>query len=153
MGREEKVISAMALFLGSEANSTVTGLDDCRVKADDRTYKNLGKGITLCDAWLSAYAVYQKDKINLQELEIRRAIMPFVDVFNQHVKCESDRTKALEKIAQEFKEAKGGLVQIITGLKGNTMPSEDVIKKYEGFFDKISTVYISYANQRLSHVK
>jgi len=146
---EEREISAIALFLAHEANSTVIGLDGCRAKADDGTYKKLETGITLCDAWLSAYAVYQKDKVNLQELEIRRAVMPFVNTFNQHVKHECDRTKALEKIAQEFKEAKGGLTQIIEGLKGNTTPSEDTIKKYEEFFEKISTVYLSYAHQRL----
>ena len=160
--REEQEIITDAMVLSGKADSTVFGLDDCRVKVNDETYQKLGKGIKLCDAWLAGYEAYKKLKINgkvddflvyEQDVETRRAVMPFIEEFNQWVKCERDRENALEKIAQEFTEAKGGLTQIIAGLKGDTLPAKDTIEKYVGFFDKISTVYISYASQRLPHPK
>jgi len=160
--REEQEIITDAMVLSGKADSTVFGLDDCRVKVNDETYQKLGKGIKLCDAWLAGYEAYKKLKINgkvddflvyEQDVETRRAVMPFIEEFNQWVKCERDRENALEKIAREFTEAKGGLTQIIEGLKGNTMPAEDIITKYEGFFEQMGAFYFKYVTQRVPHVK
>jgi len=161
MGEETEILTD-AMALSGKADSTVFGLDDCRVKVNDDTYKKLEKGIKLCDAWLAGYEAYKKLKLcanvtdylaYTKDVETRRAVIPFIEAFNKHVKHECDRENALEKIAREFTDAKGGLTQILEGLKGNNMPAEDIIKKYEGFFEQMGTFYFDYVTKRVPHIK